>query len=78
MKFSIKLVLARMNFKQNRHLRLTAMRFKTRFILWFFGISLLSVGGVQASDLQEVNFASLPGDRTEISLTFSEVPSIPL
>mgnify|MGYP003857643093 FL=1 len=53
------------------------MLFKTRFILWVLCISLFSVGGVHASDLQGVNFASLPGDRTEISLSFSDVPPTP-
>jgi len=71
------MILAKFDFKKNRHLRLLAMLFKTRFILWVLCISLFSVGGVHASDLQGVNFASLPGDRTEISLSFSDVPPTP-
>jgi len=69
--------LAKFEFKKNRHLRLLAMHFKTRFMLWVLCISLFSVGGVYASELQGVNFASLPGDRTEISLSFSGTPPIP-
>ena len=53
------------------------MHFKTRFVFWVLGFSLLSLGGAQASDLQGVNFASLPGDRTEISLNFSDAPPVP-
>lgn len=53
------------------------MLLKTRLMLWVLCISLFSTGGVSASELQGVNFASLPGDRTEISLSFDETPPLP-
>jgi type IV pilus assembly protein PilQ len=71
------MILVKLEFKKNRLLRLSAMRFKTRFMLWVVCISLFSIKGVNASDLQDVNFASLPGDRTEISLRFNDVPPTP-
>jgi len=71
------MILAKFEFKKNRHLRLLAMLIKTRIMLWVLCISLFSVGGAHASDLQGVNFASLPGDKTEISLSFSDVPPAP-
>lgn len=77
MRFSMHMNLIIFKFKKNRHVRLLAMHFKTRFMLWVLCISLFSVGGVHASELQGVNFASLPGDRTEISLTFSGTPPVP-
>ena len=77
MRFSMHMILAKFEFKKNRHLRLLAMLFKTRFMLWVLCISMFSAGGAYASELQDVNFASLPGDRTEISLSFSDVPPTP-
>ena len=77
MRFSTHMILTKFEFKKNRHLRLLAMFFKTRFMLWVLSIGLLSVGSAHASDLQGVNFASLPGDRTEISLSFSDTPPNP-
>ena len=77
MRFSMQLNLEKIDIKKNRHLGLLSMRFQTRFMLWFFCIGLFSAGGVYAADLQGVNFASLPGDRTEISLSFSDKPPVP-
>jgi len=73
----MQLNLEKIDIKKNRHLGLLSMRFQTRFMLWFFCIGLFSAGGVYAADLQGVNFASLPGDRTEISLSFSDKPPVP-
>ncbi len=77
MRFSMHMILAKIEFKKNRHLRLIAMLFKTRFMLWVLSIGLLSAGSAHASELQGVNFASLPGGKTEISLSFSDKPPTP-
>jgi type IV pilus assembly protein PilQ len=77
MRVSMHKILAKFEFKNNRHLRLSAMLFKTRFMLWVLCITLFSAGGATASELQGVNFASLPGDKTEISFSFSAAPPTP-
>lgn len=64
-------------FKKNRHLRLLQMLFQSRFTICFLFGCLLSLGVAQASELQDVSFASLPGDTTEITLNFSDDPPLP-
>ena len=63
--------------KKNKRLRLSEMLFQSRFTICFLFGCMLSLGAAQASELQSVSFASLPGDTTEITLNFDEEPSLP-
>jgi len=64
------------NFKKNRLLRFTEMLFQSRNIIGILLFCLFSVSRGYAASLQDVNFASLPGDRTEISLIFDGTPPL--
>ena len=61
--------------KKNRRLRLSEMFFQLRK---FFGILVIGMMAMAtncyASVLEDVNFASLPGGRTEITLVFDSSP----
>ncbi len=63
--------------KKNRLVRLAEMFSQMRRITITFIALMVSAGLVDAADLQDVNFASLPGDTTEITLIFSDVPPQP-
>jgi type IV pilus assembly protein PilQ len=62
------------NFKKNRLLRFTTMFVQFRKIIVSLFVCLLAAANSHASTLKDVSFASLPGDRTEISLHFDGVP----
>ncbi len=63
--------------KKNESIRFSEMILQSWriliMVLAFFGI----VSMAHASELQDVKFASLPGDTTEITLSFSEAPPQP-
>jgi type IV pilus assembly protein PilQ len=61
-------------FKNNKLLRFTKMFVQLRNIVRFVFISLVATGNVWALSLNDVSFASLPGDRTEVTLVFDGVP----
>lgn len=61
---------------KTRIVRLTNM-FQSRLAVSVFLACMFNIGFVHASALQDVSFASLPGDITEITLQFSEVPPEP-
>jgi type IV pilus assembly protein PilQ len=62
------------NFKNNKLLRLAKMFVQTRNILRFLVIGILGTGHAWALSLNDVSFASLPGDRTEVTLVFDGTP----
>lgn len=62
--------------KQNNYLRLIAMFFQSRLFKILLA-PLLLWGSVNAAELNDVSFASLPGDATEITLKFSDAPPAP-
>jgi len=64
-------------FKKNGLIRLTEMCFQSRRALPLFFAWLLTLSMAHASELRGVNFASLPGDTTEITLSFSDTPPEP-
>jgi len=74
--FSESKVYREINFKKNRLLRFTEMLFQSRNIIGILLFCLFSVSRGHAASLQDVNFASLPGDRTEISLIFDGEPPL--
>ena len=62
---------------ENQSVRSTKMLVKLRsFISLLFALVLVSAK-ISAAELQDVSFASLPGDSTEITLQFSEAPPEP-
>jgi len=61
--------------KKNRRLRLSEMFFQLRRFFGILVIGMLAmVSNSYASVLEDVNFASLPGGRTEITLVFDSTP----
>ncbi len=62
------------NFKNNKLLRFAKMFVQIRNIVRFLVVGTLSIGNVWALSLNDVSFASLPGDRTEVTLVFDGTP----
>lgn len=46
-------------------------------IIALFGLQLLTLASVKAADLQSLGYSSLPGDKTQLILTFSEPVEAP-
>tara|TARA_R110002049_G_scaffold104598_6_gene251143 strand:+ start:1503 stop:3659 length:2157 start_codon:yes stop_codon:yes gene_type:complete len=61
-------------FKNNKLLRFAKMFVQIRNIVRFVFISLVATTNAWALSLNDVSFASLPGDRTEVTLVFDGVP----
>lgn len=67
---------ARKMFKK-QSIRSTKMLVKLRSSISLLFVAVLFASKINASELQDVRFASLPGDSTEITLQFSESPPEP-
>tara|TARA_R110002072_G_scaffold45422_7_gene126389 strand:+ start:12168 stop:14324 length:2157 start_codon:yes stop_codon:yes gene_type:complete len=62
------------NFKNNKLSRFAKMFVQIKKIVGFAFFSLVASGNVWALSLNDVSFASLPGDRTEVTLEFDGTP----
>ena len=61
-------------FKNNKLLRFAKMFVQIRNIVRLIFISLVATTNAWALSLNDISFASLPGDRTEVTLVFDGVP----
>ncbi|MFT6029173.1 MAG: type IV pilus assembly protein PilQ [Oleiphilaceae bacterium] len=68
--------LSEFKFKNNKLLRFVKMFVQIRNIVLFIVISLVATTNAWALSLTDVNFASLPGDRTEVTLMFDGPPPV--
>lgn len=77
MKLTNSITLTGFKFKNNKLLRFGKMFVQIRKILRFGLVGLLASGNAWALSLNDVSFASLPGDRTEVTLVFDgEAPAV--
>ena len=63
-----------LNFKNNKLLRFSKMFVQIRKTVFFIVAGLLCASNALALSLTDVSFASLPGDRTEVTLVFDGTP----
>lgn len=65
------------NMLKKQSIRSTKMLVKLRSSISLLFVAVLLASKINASELQDVRFASLPGDSTEITLQFSDSPPEP-
>ncbi len=71
------MMLSNVTLFKNQNVRSRNMLFKLRTSISLFIALLLGMTNAHSAELQDVSFASLPGDATEITLVFSEPPPEP-